>query len=53
MMIKKTITKISNALAWLGGANIAILDRAPTSRGKFVQMGLVLLTTAGVAGVSM
>jgi hypothetical protein len=53
MMIKKTIRKISNALAWLGGANIAILERVPTSRGKFVQMGLVLLTTAGVAGVSM
>lgn len=52
-MIKKIIRKISNALSWLGGANIAILERAPTSRGKFVQMGLVLLTTAGVAGVSM
>jgi Domain of unknown function (DUF4407) len=52
-MIKKTIRKISNALAWLGGANIAILDRAPTTRGKFVQMGLVLLTTAGIAAVSM
>ena len=47
------IKKISNALAWLGGANIAILDKAPTSRGKFVQMGLVLLTTASIAGVSM
>ena len=52
-MIKKAIKKISDALAWLGGANLAILGRAPTSRGKFVQMGLVLLTTASIAGVSM
>ena len=45
--------KTSDALAWLGGANLAILGRAPTTRGKFVQMGLVLLTTASIAGVSM
>jgi Domain of unknown function (DUF4407) len=49
MMIKKT----SDILSWLGGANIAILNRAPTTRGKFVQMGLVLLTTASIAVVSM
>jgi hypothetical protein len=47
------IRKISNALAWLGGANLAILNRAPTTRGKFVQMGLVLLTTASIAGLAM
>jgi len=49
MMIKK----LSDALAWLGGANVAILTRAPASRGKFAQMGLVLLTTASIAGISM
>lgn len=47
------MSKISNALAWLGGANLAILNRAPTTRGKFVQMGLVLLTTASIAGLAM
>jgi hypothetical protein len=47
------ISKTSNALAWLGGANLAILDRAPTTRGKFVQMGLILLTTASIAGIAM
>ena len=47
------IRNISDALSWLGGANIAILNRAPTTRGKFVQMGLVLLTTASIAGISM
>lgn len=43
----------SDALAWLGGANLAVLSRAPTVRGKFVQMGLVLLTTASIAAISM
>jgi hypothetical protein len=47
------IKKISDALAWLGGANVAILNRAPTTRGKFVQMGLVLLTTASIAAIAM
>jgi len=47
------IRKTSEVLSWLGGANIAILNRAPTTRGKFVQMGLVLLTTASIAAVSM
>jgi Domain of unknown function (DUF4407) len=45
--------KTSDALAWLGGANLAIVGRAPTTRGKFVQMGLVLLTTASIAAVAM
>jgi hypothetical protein len=45
--------RVSDALAWLGGANLAILGRTPTTRGKFVQMGLVLLTTASIAVVSM
>jgi hypothetical protein len=47
------IRKLSDALSWLGGANLAVLNRAPTTRGKFVQMGLVLLTTASIAAVSM
>ena len=47
------IGKLSTALSWLGGANLAILRQAPTTRGKFVQMGLVLLTTASLGLVSM
>jgi hypothetical protein len=43
----------SDAFAWLGGANLAVLSRAPTARGKFVQMGFVLLTTASIAAISM
>jgi hypothetical protein len=47
------IRKIGDALSWLGGANLAILNQAQMTRGKFVQMGLVLLTTASIAAISM
>lgn len=53
MAIARLPRMIGDALAWLGGANLAILSKAPTVRGKFVQMGLVLLTTASIACVSM
>ena len=39
-------------LAWFG-ANAQTLDEAPSARDGFVQMGLVLLTTASLAVVSM
>jgi hypothetical protein len=41
-----------NLLARLAGAQPDVLDRARTDRIKFTAMGGVLLTTAGVAGVS-
>src|SRR5262249_33751988 len=47
------MSQISDRLAWLGGADLDILRKAPRDRGKFVQMGCVLLTTSGIAAVSM
>jgi hypothetical protein len=44
---------VTNWLAWLGGADRKILKRAPTARARFVQMALVLLSTAGLAVASM
>jgi hypothetical protein len=44
---------VSDLLAWLGGADLDVLRRVPSARDRFVQMALVLLTTAGVAMVSM
>jgi hypothetical protein len=44
---------ISNFLAWLGGADLETLRKSPRDRGKFVQMGCVLLTTSGIAALSM
>jgi hypothetical protein len=44
---------ISDFLAWLGGADLETLGKAPRDRGRFVQMGCVLLTTSGIAGLSM
>jgi hypothetical protein len=44
---------MSDLLARLGGADLDVLRRVPSARSRFVQMALVLLTTAGVAVVSM
>ena len=44
---------VAAGLAWLGGANNDILDGVPTERSRFVQMALVLLTTAGIGTMSM
>jgi hypothetical protein len=44
---------VSDFLARLGGVDLDVLRRAPSARSRFVQMALVLLTTAGVAVVSM
>ena len=46
-------TGVAAGLAWLGGANNDILDVVPTERSRFVQMALVLLTTAGIGTLSM
>jgi hypothetical protein len=44
---------IGDSLAWLGGADLETLRKSPRDRGRFVQMGCVLLTTSGIAGLSM
>jgi Domain of unknown function (DUF4407) len=43
----------ADVMASLGGGDLAILERAPQERARFVQMAGVLLTTAGIAVVSM
>lgn len=40
-------------MAWLGGGDQDTLQQVPQERGRFVQMAGVLLTTAGLAVVSM
>ncbi|MDQ3933361.1 MAG: DUF4407 domain-containing protein [Actinomycetota bacterium] len=44
---------VSDWLAWLGGADERVLARVPSARDRFVQMALVLLTTASLAVLSM
>ena len=44
---------IGDSLAWLGGGDKDILAMVPQERSRFVQMALVLLTTLGIAMVSM
>ncbi len=46
-------TSIGDSLAWLGGGDKDILAMVPQERSRFVQMALVLLTTSGIAMVSM
>jgi hypothetical protein len=40
-------------LAWLGGADLEVLDQVPHERARFVQMAIVLLTTSGIGTLSM
>ena len=40
-------------MAWLGGGDQAVLGQVPQERARFVQMAGVLLTTSGIAVVSM
>ena len=47
------IERISDFFAWLGGADRSVLSQVPAGRARFAQMGGVLLTTAGIAVVSM
>ena len=45
--------RISGFLSWLGGADAAVLKKVPQARARFTQMGGVLITTAGIAVMSM
>jgi Domain of unknown function (DUF4407) len=47
------IERISDFLAWLGGADQSVLSEVKGGRSRFAQMGGVLLTTAGIAVASM
>src|SRR3954447_23537139 len=48
-----TWVSVGTRLAQLGGANLQILPNVPSAKGRFIQMGLVLLSTAGLAVLSM
>jgi Domain of unknown function (DUF4407) len=48
-----SIDRVSDRLAWLGGAELEVLRQAPSARMRFVQMAGVLLTTSGLAVLSM
>jgi hypothetical protein len=57
-MIRRFLNGWLDFLAWLGGADPALLNdeqlrQLGAERGRFVAMAGVLLTTAGVASVSM
>ena len=50
----KDVNGPGDFLAWLGGADLKILDQAPGGeRTRFIQMAIVLLTTAGIGTLSM
>ena len=50
----KNIHGPGDFLAWLGGADLKILEDAIGSeRTRFIQMAIVLLTTAGIGTLSM
>lgn len=46
-------TKVASGLARLGGGDLKLLARVPMAKGRFVQMGLVLISTASLAVLSM
>jgi hypothetical protein len=47
------IKRVTDFMAWLGGADPEILAEVPRSRTRFVQMAGVLVTTSGIAVLSM
>jgi hypothetical protein len=47
------VRRAADFMAWLGGGDLTLLERVPQERTRFVQMAGVLLTTAGIAVVSM
>lgn len=49
----RKLPSLGTLLAQLGGGDPLILSHVPTARGRFIQMGLVLLSTASLAVVSM
>lgn len=52
--MKTDVNGPGDFLAWLGGADLRILAQAPGyERTRFIQMAIVLLTTAGIGTLSM
>lgn len=49
----KDIKGPGDFLAWLGGAELRVLAQVPTERTRYIQMAIVLLTTAGIGTLSM
>src|SRR5664280_992202 len=47
------LSMMGDSLAWVGGADFEVLSEVPAAKSRFIQMALVLLTTAGVAVLSM
>ncbi|WP_239310576.1 DUF4407 domain-containing protein [Frankia sp. Cj3] len=45
--------RLGRLLARLGGANLAVLDQGPKETGRYIAMGIVLLSTAFLAVLSM
>jgi hypothetical protein len=45
--------RIGTLLARLGGADLEVLEQTTAQKSRFIQMGLVLLSTAGLAALSM
>ena len=45
--------RVSDFMAWLGGGDKELLTQVPQERTRFTQMAGVLLTTAGIAVLSM
>ena len=51
---RKLATRVGDFLTWLGGGgDKGLLAQMPEERGRFGQMAVVLLTTAGIAAMSM
>ncbi len=52
---QRSTREFGDLLARLGGADLAVLEKVPVERirGRFVQMALVLLSTTGLAVLSM
>lgn len=49
----RSISSLTDFLAVLGGAELVVLEKAPSTKSGFVGLGLVMLATAAVATVSM
>jgi len=47
------MTRVSDFMAWLGGGDNELLAQVPQERTRFTQMAGVLLTTSGIAVLSM
>jgi Domain of unknown function (DUF4407) len=47
------IRRVTDFMSWLGGGDPDIMAGMPRSRARFVQMAGVLLTTSGIAVLSM